>query len=132
MARIGIEKPLIREQMLAAVIDFHSGEFSFTTSVNETSGISVVVAASCNNCREDWLNSITIIPICNNTNLLPCNLLIVLYNLDVEKTYFKNCTYLITSIFGSKCSSSSFSLCTDTVRSILSCFCPDSVTGYFV
>lgn len=74
MARIGIEKPLIREQMLAAVIDFHSGEFSFTTSVNETSGISVVEAASCNNCREDWLNSITIyvIPICNNTNLLPC------------------------------------------------------------
>lgn len=47
IARIGIAKPLIMEQMLAAVIDFHSGELSLTTSINDVSGISVIGAASC-------------------------------------------------------------------------------------
>lgn len=47
MARIGIAKPLIVEQMLAAVIDFHSGELSLTTSIKDVSGISVIGAASC-------------------------------------------------------------------------------------
>ena len=42
----GIEKPLISEEKLAAVIDFHSGAFNFTTRAKDISSASTNESSS--------------------------------------------------------------------------------------